>query len=327
MDALRRRFSLALLALGLPTARAQAPARLPTVGILQSWPETAFIDRLAAFKSGLRELGLEEGRYLRFEMRSAQGRVAELGRLAQELVDLKVDLIFAATTAAALAAHARTREIPIVIAVAADPVGTGLAASLARPGGNVTGMTSNNVELAPRRLQLLREIAGSGATRAALLYASIDASNPLALRLAQDAARRMQIELRPFGLTRAEELKGAFAAMQSERIEMLMVAAGALADSSARTIVDLAAQNRLPAMYGAPEFVEAGGLMSYSTDFVGNFRAAAGYVDRILKGARPADLPIEQASKYLLVFNARTARALGLSLPASLQMQVDRLIE
>jgi len=137
----------------------------------------------------------------------------------------------------------------------------------------------------------------------------------------------MQIELRPFGLTRAEELKGAFAAMQSERIEMLMVAAGALADSSARTIVDLAAQNRLPAMYGAPEFVEAGGLMSYSTDFVGNFRAAAGYVDRILKGARPADLPIEQASKYLLVFNARTARALGLSLPASLQMQVDRLIE
>ena len=327
MDALRRRFSLALLALGLPTARAQAPARLPTVGILQSWPETAFIDRLAAFKSGLRELGLEEGRYLRFEMRSAQGRVAELGRLAQELVDLKVDLIFAATTAAALAAHARTREIPIVIAVAADPVGTGLAASLARPGGNVTGMTSNNVELAPRRLQLLREIAGSGATRAALLYASIDASNPLALRLAQDAARRMQIELRPFGLTRAEELKGAFAAMQSERIEMLMVAAGALADSSASTIVDLAAQARLPAMYGAPEFVEAGGLMSYSTDFVGNFRAAAGYVDRILKGARPADLPIEQASKYLLVFNARTARALGLSLPASLQMQVDRLIE
>ncbi len=327
MDALRRHWSLALLALGLPAARAQAPARQSTVGILQSWPPTAFVDRLAAFKSGLRELGLEAGRHLRFEMRSAQGRVAELGRLAQELVDLKVDLIFAATTAAAVAAHARTREIPIVIAVAADPVGTGLAASLARPGGNVTGMTSNNVELAPRRLQLLREIAGSGATRAALLYATNDASNPLALRLAQDAARRMQIGLRPFGLTRAEELEGAFAAMQSERIEMLMVAAGALADSSARTIVDLAAQARLPAMYGAPEFVDAGGLMSYSTDFVASFRAAAGYVERILKGARPADLPIEQASKYLLVFNARTARALGLNLPASLQMQIDRIVE
>lgn len=327
MDALRRRWSLALLALGLPAARAQAPARLSTVGILQSWPQTAFVDRLVAFKSGLRELGLEEGRHLRFTMRSAQGRVAELGRLAQELVDLKVDLIFAATTAAAVAARASTREIPIVIAVAADPVGTGLAASLARPGGNVTGLTSNNVELAPRRLQLLREIAGSRATRAALLYASNDASNPLALRLAQDAAHRMQIELRPFGLTHAEELKAAFAAMQSERIEMLMVAAGALADSSVRTIVDLAAQARLPAMYGAPEFVDAGGLMSYSTDFVASFRAAAGYVERILKGARPADLPIEQASKYLLVFNARTAHALGLSLPASLQMRIDRIVE
>lgn len=327
MDAPRRRWSLALLALGLPAARAQVPARLPTVGILQSWPESAFADRLAAFKSGLRELGLEEGRQLRFEMRSAKGRVSELGRLAQELVDLKVDLIFAATTAAAVAAHARTREIPIVIAVAADPVGTGLAASLARPGGNVTGMTSNNVELAPRRLQLLREIAGGGASRAALLYAIQDTSNLLALRQAQDAARRMAIELRPFGLDGADELRGAFAAMHAERIEMLMVAAGALADSHVRSIVDLAAQARLPAMYGAPEFVDAGGLVSYSTDFVANFRAASGYAHRIMKGARPADLPIEQASKYLLVFNARTARALGLSLPASVQMQVDRIVD
>jgi putative tryptophan/tyrosine transport system substrate-binding protein len=327
MVALRRRFSLALLALGLPAARGQTPGRMPTVGILQSWPETAFVDRLAAFKSGLRELGLEEGRQLRFEMRSAQGRVAELGRLAQELVDLKVDLIFAATTAAAVAAHARTREIPIVIAVAADPVGTGLAASLARPGGNVTGMTSNNVELAPRRLQLLRELVGPQATRAALLYATNDASNLLALRQAQEAARRIPLELHTAGVAGAQDLPAAFAGVRAARAEMLMVAAGAVTDSNARTIVDLAAQARLPAMYGAPEFVDAGGLMSYSTDFVASFRAAAAYVERILKGARPADLPIEQASKYLLVFNARAARTLGLSLPASLQMQVDRLVE
>lgn len=328
MAARRRRDCLALLALApfLPRTRAQT-ARLPTVGILQSWPDTAFVERLAAFKEGLRELGLEEGRNVRFEMRSAQGRVPELGRLAQELVEMRVDVVFAATTAAAAAAHARTREIPIVIAVAADPVGTGLASSLARPGGNVTGMTSNNVEITPKRLQLLLEIAGGGATRAAVLYATHDASNLAAVRMAQDAARRMQIGLRPFGLASADELRGAFAAMQSERIEMLMVAAGALADSSARTIVDLAAQSRLPAMYGAPEFVEAGGLMSYSTDFVANFRGAAGYVDRILKGERPADMAIEQSRKYLLVFNARTARALGLSMPASLRMQVDRIVE
>jgi putative ABC transport system substrate-binding protein len=313
--------------LGASTALAQVQARVPVVGILQSWPDTAFVERLTAFKDGLRELGLEEGRNVRFELRSAQGRVPELGRLAQELVDLKVDIIFAPTTAAAVAAHARTREIPIVIAVAADPVGTGLAASLARPGGNVTGMTSNNVELAPKRLQLLREITGGSATRAAVLYATHDPSNVLALRMMQDGARRMNIEIRPFGLTRADELRGAFAAMRSERIEMLVVAAGVLADSNARAIADLAAQHRLPALYGAPEFVEAGGLMSYSTDFVANFRAAASYVDKILKGARPQELPIEQSSKYLMVFNAKAARALGLSVPASLQMQIDRIVE
>lgn len=319
--------SLLMLWLGVNAASAQVQARMPTVGILLSWPDTAFVERLAAFKDGLRELGWEEGRNLRFELRSAQGRVPELGRLAQELVELKVDVIFAPTTAAAVAAHARTREIPIVIAVAADPVGTGLVASLARPGGNVTGMTTNNVEVAPKRLQLLREITGGSATRAALLYAPNDASNLLALRLVQDAARRMNIELRPFGLTGADELTGAFAAMRSDGIELLIVAAGAGADSNARAIADLAAQHRLPAMYGAPEFVDAGGLVSYSTDFVENFRAAASYVDKILKGARPADLPVEQSRKYLLVFNARTARALGLSMPASLQMQIDRIVE
>ena len=313
--------------LGTGSIVAQAQARTPAVGILQVWPDTAFVERLAAFKDGLRELGLEEGRHVRFEMRSAQGRVTDLGRLAQELVDLKVDVIFAPTTAAAVAAHARTREIPIVVAVAADPVGTGLVASLARPGGNVTGMTSNNVEIAPKRLQLLREITGGSATRAALLYAPNDASNLLALRLVQDAARRLNIELRPFGLTSADELKGAFAAMRSDGIEMLVVAAGTLADSHARAIAELAARHRLPAIYGAPEFVEAGGLVSYSTDFVGNFRAAASFVDKILKGARPADLPVEQSNKYLLVFNAKAARALGLSVPARLQLQIDRIVE
>jgi len=329
MGAFGRRRCLSLLALAAvaPRGAARAPARLPTVGILLHWPETAFTDRLAGFKAGLRELGLEEGRQLRFELRSAQGRVADLGRLAQELVDLKVDLIFAPTTVAAAAAHARTREIPIVIAVAADPVGSGLAAGLARPDGNVTGLTSNNVEIAPRRLQLLRELVGPQATRAALLYATNDASNLAALRLAQDAARRMPLELQAVGVASAAELPAAFAAMRAARAEMLMVAAGAVTDSAAPRIVELAAQHRLPAMYGAPEFVEAGGLVSYSTDFVASFRAAAGYVDRILKGVRPADLPIEQARKYLMVFNARTAQALGLAVSASLRLQIDRVIE
>ena len=319
--------SFLALTLSLGRALAQAPTRLPTVGILQVWAESDHADRLAAFKGGLRDLGYEEARNIRFEMRSARGQVADLPRLAAELVELKVDLIFAATTAAAIAAHGKTREIPIVIAVASDPVGTGLAASLARPGGNVTGMTTNNIEIGPRRLQLLREIAGPSATRAGMLYSSNDASNLLALRQAEDAARRMNIELKPFGVNSADDLKGAFAAMRAARTEMLVVAAGAVTDSNARAIAQLAAEGRLPAMYGAPEFVEAGGLMSYSTDFVENFRAAASYVDKVLRGARPAELPVEQSSKYLLVFNRKAAGALGLSVPASLQLQIDRIVE
>lgn len=320
---------LSILALSIAAngALAQAQGKMPTVGILQAWADSEYLERLAAFKSGLRDLGYVEAKNIQFVMRSAQGKVPELARLASELVDLKVDVIFAATTAAAIAAHAKTREIPIVIAVASDPVGAGLVASLARPGGNVTGMTTNNVEIVPKRLQLLREIAGTGATRAAMLYSSNDASNLLALRLAQDAARRMNIELTPIGLASADELKGAFAAILAAKTEMLFVSAGAVTDSSARTIADLAAKGRMPAMYGAPEFVEAGGLVSYSTDFVENFRAAASYVDKILRGARPADLSVEQSSKYLLVFNSKAARALGLSVPASLQLQIDRIVE
>ena len=188
-------------------------------------------------------------------------------------------------------------------------------------------MASNNVGPAPKRLPLLRGITGGSATRAAMLYATNDPSNLLALHMVQDGARRMNIEIRPFGLTRADELTGAFAAMRTERIEMLVVAAGVLADSNARAIADLAAQDRPPALYGAPEFVEAGGLMSYSTDFVVDFRAAASYVDKILKGARPQELPIEQSSRYLMVLNAKAARALGLSVPALLRMPIDRIVD
>ena len=313
--------------LGMPAALAQGQGRLSKVGILQVWAEGEHVERLAAFKAGLRELGYVESKNIQLEFRSAGGRAAELNRLANELVEQQVDVIFAATTAAALAARASTRQIPIVVAVASDPVGAGLAASLGRPGGNVTGVTTNNVEIVPKRLQLLREIAGSGATRAAMLYSANDASNILALRLAQDAARRMGIELRATGVKAADELEPAFAAMRAHKVEMLLVSAGAVTDSSARAVAELAAQSRIPAIYSAPEFVDAGGLASYSTDFVDNFHAAAAYVDKILKGARPQDLPIEQSNKYLLVFSPRVAAALGLNIPATLRTRIDRLVD
>jgi putative ABC transport system substrate-binding protein len=308
-------------------ATAQTQGKISRVGILQPWPTTEFVERLAAFKNGLRELGYVEAQNIRFEFRSAEGKTSELPKLASELVGLNVDVIFAPTTVAAMAAHEKTRLIPIVFAVVADPVGARLISTLARPGGNVTGMTTNNMEIVPKRLQLLREITGGKASRAAILYAPGDASNVLGLRQAQDAARQLGIDLRPIGVGSGEELKGAFAAVRAEKIQMLLVSAGAVTDSHARRIAELAAESKVPAIYGAPEFVEAGGLISYSASFIDNFRSAALYVDKILKGAKPADIPVEQSSKYLVVINRKAARFLGLNIPPSVMLRVDREIE
>jgi putative ABC transport system substrate-binding protein len=317
----------AALALCVPLAADAQPGKIPRVGILQTWPAAALVDRLAAFKDGLRELGYVEGRDIVFEFRSADGRTDDVAKLASELVELNVDVIFSPTTVAATAVHAWTRRIPIVIAIAADPVGAKLVSTLGRPGGNVTGMTTNNVELVAKRLQLLGEITAGRNVRAAMLFAPHDPSNVLALRHAQDAARQLGIDLKPLGVADGEALTGAFAALQAERVGMLVVAAGAVMDSHARRIAELAAQSKVPAVYGAPEFVEAGGLISYSTDFVANFRRAAGYVDRILKGAKPADMPVEQSSKFLLLVNRSAARSLGLDIPASLMLRADQIVD
>lgn len=324
----RRMWLGAALTLALPYgARAQGQERIARVGILQTWPATDFVDRLDAFKSALRERGHVEGRNIQFVFRSTDGRSADVGRLARELVEQKPDVVFAATTFAAVAVHAQTRQIPVVIAIAADPVGAKLVSTLARPGGNVTGMSSNNVELVPKRFQLLAEIIGGRPTRAAVLYAPDDPSNVLAVQQAQAAARRFGIDLRPVGVGDGKELPAAFSALRAEKIEMLLVAAGAVMDAHARTIAELAAQYRIPAMYAAPEFVDGGGLIAYSTDFVANFRAAAVYVDKILKGAKPADLPVEQSNRFVLAINRRAANALGLHIPQSLILQADRIVE
>ncbi|MBI3919469.1 MAG: ABC transporter substrate-binding protein [Betaproteobacteria bacterium] len=308
-------------------ATAQTQGKIPRVGILQTWPTAEFVERLAAFKSGLRALGYVEAQNILFEFRSAEGKTSEVPKLASELVGLNVDVIFAPTTVAAMAVHAKTRQIPIVIAVAADPVAARLISTLAHPGGYVTGMTTNNLDIIPKRLQLLREITGGRASRAAMLYAPGDASNVLGLHQAQDAARQLGIDLRPIGVRNEEELRGAFSSVRAEKIEMLLVSAGAVTDSHARKIAELAAASRVPALYGAPEFVEAGGLISYSASFIDNFRGAASYVDKILKGAKPADMPVEQSSKFLLVVNRKAARSLGLNIPPSLMLRVDRVIE
>lgn len=318
--------SLAVL-VGPLAVDAQRSAGGARVGVLESSSPCAFPDRLEALRRGFAQLGYVEGQTVLFEYRWAHGRITDLPRLAAELVRLKVDIIVAGTTPAAVAAKDATSTIPIVFAVPADPVGVGLVTGLSRPGGNVTGLTTGNVEIIPKRLELLKEISGGKVSRVAVLFNPADASNVLVVQATQDAGKRLGVSLRPLPIKSPEDFEGAFSAMVTDRIDALFVAAGALTDSHAGRLAELAARNRVPAIYGARGFVEAGGLMSYSASFADNYRRAAGYADKILRGAKPSDLPVEQASTFELAVNLRTAKALGLSIPPSVLLRADVVIQ
>ena len=325
---MNRRTFIGTLAGGLVAvpfaADAQLAAQVPRIGVLES---NSSSKSLVLFKQGLQERSYVEGKSIVFEYRWANGKVAEFPRLAAELVRLKVDVIFAGTTPAALAARDATITIPIVFATVADPIGVKLVSSLPRPGGNVTGLTTNNIEVAGKRLEILKEMLGGKVSRLAMLFNPADASNVLALQTIEDSARKLKVTLRPFPAKGPEDFAGAFSAMASERIDAVLVAAGVLTLAHARDIAELATGARLPAMYGAREFVEAGGLVSYSASFADNYRRAATYVDKILKGAKPADLPVEQATKFEFVINLKTAKALGLTIPQSLLLRADEVIQ
>ena len=325
---MNRRTFIGTLAGGLVAvpfaADAQLAAQVPRIGVLES---NSSSKSLVLFKQGLQERSYVEGKSIVFEYRWANGKVAEFPRLAADLVRRKVDVIFAGTTPAALAARDATITIPIVFATVADPIGVKLVSSLPRPGGNVTGLTTNNIEVAGKRLEILKEMLGGKVSRLAMLFNPADASNVLALQTIEDSARKLKVTLRPFPAKGPEDFAGAFSAMASERIDAVLVAAGVLTLAHARDIAELATGARLPAMYGAREFVEAGGLVSYSASFADNYRRAATYVDKILKGAKPADLPIEQATKFEFVINLKTAKALGLTIPQSLLLRADEVIQ
>lgn len=325
MRLIRRR---ALMAIGLSMALTRAAwgqARTRRIGFLEFGTAEGFPLRIAAFRRGLSEQGYVDGRDLVVEYRWAKGSPAELHRLAVELAAMQLDAIVAPTTVTALAARKATATTPIVFAVPADPVGAKLVASLARPGGNVTGLTTSNVEVVPKRLQILMEIAG--ARSVGLLYNPADPSNVIFADSAERAAQPLGLKVRRWPVNTVADLALAFAAIQSERIGALLVAAGALMDGQRADIAAMAAQARVPAMYGAPEFVEAGGLVSYSASFNDNYRRAAGYVSRVLKGAKPAELAVEQANEFELVLNLKAASALGVSVPQSLRLRATRIIE
>jgi putative ABC transport system substrate-binding protein len=307
-------------------ARAQQPmAKLPTIGFLGSATLLVESQRVAAFVQRLRQLGWIENRNVAIEYRWAEGRTERFTELAAEFARLKVDLIVAATTPAVIAAKQATSVIPIVITTANDPVGTGLVASLARPGGNVTGLSNQMADTAAKRLELLREVV-PGLRRLAILG---NAGNPGAVldtREAQAAASAVGLEATTFEIRRAEEIAPLFEALKG-RTDALYVTSDPLMNTNRIRISTLALAARLPTMHGVRDYVEAGGLMSYGTSIVDQYRRAADYVDKILRGAKPGELPVEQPNKFDLVINLTTAKALGLNISDNLLTLADEVIE
>ena len=305
-------------------ADAQPAGKSPRIGVLRPGsPPDPLVD---AFRQGLRELGYAEERNITIEYRWAEGRDARLPDLAADLVRLQVDVIVAAGQAPALAAKHATATIPIVMPVSADPVGLGLVASLGRPGGNVTGLTGLGDELVGKRMQLLKETFPR-VSRAALLWDAWPGSAEM-VRASETAARALGIHLRTLRVGRPDDLASAFAEAQQDRADALFVLPSGFFYAQRARLVELAAKHRLPTMYDQKDFVVgSGGLMSYGANFHDLFRRAAGYVDKILKGAKPADLPVEQATKYELVINLKTAKALGLTIPPAVLARADEIIQ
>jgi putative ABC transport system substrate-binding protein len=285
-------------------------------------------ENIAAFVDGLRNLGYIEGRNLTIEYRWAAGNLERLPEMAAELVRLKVDLIATQATEPNAAAKRATSTIPIVMTAPSDPVGSGLVASLARPGGNVTGMSMQSTDLAAKDLQLVRELVPKATRVAVLTVLGGDAgSSNLFVERLRTATKKAGMTLVVRRENEAAALAGAFAAMQSARTQALVVQLGTFTSSNLQQIVKLTAEHRLPAIFGSRIFVDAGGLMSYGPSLPELYRRAAYYVDRIFKGAKPADLPVEQPTKFELVINRKTAKALGLAIPQSLLISADEVIE
>jgi putative ABC transport system substrate-binding protein len=305
----------------------QRPARIARIGFLgvTSASLSAAVIRIEALRTGLRALGYVEGKNLTIEFRWSEGKHERLPELAAELVRLKVDLIVAQGTPGALAAQQATATIPIVIPAVADPVSTGLVASLARPGGNVTGLTWFSQEVSAKRLELLKAVSPRTKKVAVLLNPN-NASNASILDAMEPAARSLRLEIQQFEAREPNEFESAFTAMAAKRVDFVTIIDDPVLIADAKAIANLAAKNRLPVI-GFNEVADVGGLMAYGPSLLDMWRRAATYVDKILKGAKPGDLPIEQATKFEFVINLKTARALGLTIPQSVLLRADRVIE
>ena len=306
-------------------ARAQQPPKLPTIGLLGANSASQQNQWTTAFLQRLRELGWIEGRTFAIEARWAEGSNERAAEIADELVRLRVDVIVTSGTPMVLAAKQATAMVPIVFATAADPVGAGLVASLARPGGNVTGLSIQSTDLAGKQLELLREVV-PGLHRLAAIASVGSPAAMLEMGGVQAAARTLGLDIATFEIRRTEDFGPAFDALKS-RAQALYVVTDPLMATNRVRINTLALSARLPTMHGFREYVEVGGLMSYGANFPDLWRQAGDYVDKILRGAKPANLPVEQPTKFDLIINVITAKALGLTIPPGLLARAEEVIE
>lgn len=326
----RRKLLVALgagaLAAPLASFAQLQPGKVARIGFLGNSTAAFEANLIGPFRQGLRDLGYVEGRNILIEYRWAEGEYERFPALIAELIALKVDVIVTAGTPATLAVKKATTSVPLVMVAVGDPVGTGIVASLARPGGNITGLTSISPELEGKRLELLKEVTPK-LSHVAILWNPINAFHVIEMKEAQSAAAALQMKVLPLAARTPEELDGAFAAISRERPGALLVLADRMFLHHRTRIMDFAAQHRLPGVYAHRELVEAGGLMSFGPSYAGMHMRAATYVDKILKGTSPADLPIEQPTKFVLVINLKTAKAFGIKIPNSVLLRADEVIQ
>jgi len=308
-------------------ARAQQPERVPRIGFLFGASASGNTDRTEAFRQGLRDLGYIEGKNILIEYRFADRKLDRVPSLAAELVQLKVDVLVVPFQEGILAAKKATKTIPIVISTAQDPVATGIIESFARPGGNITGLTRRTRELSGKRLELLKEVV-PGLSRVGILWNADSIGASVGFKEYEAAARALEIQLQSLGVRGpSPDLEGAFQSASKERASALITIRNPILTDYPKQIADLAIKNRLPSMHEGSDYVEAGGLVSYSDDDLEVLRRAAVYVDKILKGAKPADLPVETPTKFELVINLKTAKQIGVTIPDSVLYRVDRVIK
>jgi len=307
-------------------SEAQPTAKLYRIGMLETRSAALNATNFEAFRVGLRELGYREGQHVEFAYRSSDGLNERFPDLANELVRLKVDLILTRGTPAALAARNATKTIPVVMASSGDPVGAGLVASLARPGGNVTGLSNYNVEIYGKRVEILKELSPR-LTRIAGLFNMGNPVLPIQWQVAERTARTLGMQPQLLDVRRPEDLAQSFDAAAREHAEALVVALDGLTQANLPQIAELATRHRLPSIFATKEYVDVGGLSSYGASDPHLYQRAASYVDRIFKGAKPGELPVEQPTEFELVVNMKTARALGLRLPPALLAGADAILE